>query len=146
MLRGSAIARLDGKGRVKIPAQFRQVIESKYGSDLYITSLDGTFVRIYPLPEWLEVEQKMKAQPSLQPALMRFKEAVTYFGTVATMDKQGRVLIPSQLRERSKLEEEISILGQLTYLDLWNRKTLDDRIASRILTDEDFKVLADLGF
>ena len=62
------------------------------------------------------------------------------------MDKQGRVLIQSQLRERAKMVDDITILGQLSYLDVWNRKALDERISSRTLTDEDLKVLAERGF
>jgi len=146
MLRGSAVARVDDKGRLKIPAQYRQIIESKYGHELFVTSLDGTSVRIYPFPEWLEVEQRLSSLPSLDPTIMRFKEAVTYFGAAASMDKQGRVLIQAQLRERAKLVDDIAILGQLSYLDVWNRKALDERISSRILTDEDLKVLAERGF
>lgn len=146
MLRGSAIARVDDKGRVKIPAQYRQLIESKYGHDLYVTSLDGRFVRIYPFPVWLEVEQRLLDQPSMDPVITRFSEAVTYFGSAATMDRQGRVLIQSHLRERAKIVEEITILGRLRYLDLWNRKTLDERIESRTLTDEDLSVLSERGF
>jgi len=146
MLRGSAVARIDDKGRLKIPAQYRQVIESKYGHELYVTSLDGNSVRIYPFPVWIEVEQKLASLPSLDPTIMRFKEAVTYFGSPATMDKQGRVLIQSQLRERAKMVDDITILGQLSYLDVWNRKALDERISSRTLTDEDLKVLAERGF
>lgn len=146
MLRGSAQARVDDKGRVKVPAHYRQVIESKYGRELYVTSLDGQFVRLYPFPVWLEVEQKLIHQPSFDPTIMRFKEALTYFGSPATMDKQGRVLVQAPLRERAKIVEEVAILGQLSYLDLWNRKTLDDRIKSRSLTDEDLKVLSERGF
>ena len=146
MLRGSAIAKVDDKGRVKIPAQYRQLIESKYGHDLYVTSLDGRFVRIYPFPVWLEVEQRLLDQPSMDPVITRFTEAVTYFGSAATMDRQGRVLIQSHLRERAKIVEEVTILGRLRYLDLWNRKTLDDRIESRTLTDEDLSVLSERGF
>jgi len=146
VLRGSAIARVDDKGRVKIPAQYRQLIESKYGHDLYVTSLDGRFVRIYPFPVWLEVEQRLLDQPSMDPVITRFSEAVTYFGSAATMDRQGRVLIQSHLRERAKIVEEITILGRLRYLDLWNRKTLDERIESRTLTDEDLSVLSERGF
>jgi MraZ protein len=146
VLRGSAIARVDDKGRVKIPAHYRQIIEHSYGHDLYVTSLDGRFVRIYPFPVWLEVEQRLLTQPSMDPVIMRFREAVTYYGSAATMDRQGRVLIQALLRDRAKMVDEIMILGQLRYLDLWNRKTLDERIESRTLTDEDLGVLSERGF
>lgn len=146
MLRGSALARVDEKGRVKIPSQFRQIIEGKYGRDFFVTSLDGQSARIYPLPVWVEIEERLAKQPTFDPIVVRFKEAVTYYGAAATMDGQGRVLIPGTLRERAKIVEEVSILGQLTYLDIWNRKQLDERITSRTFTDEDLKALSDKGF
>ena len=146
MLRGSALARVDEKGRLKIPAQYRQVIEGKYGRDFYVTSLDGGSVRLYPFPVWLEVEARLVTIPSFDPVVSRFKEAVTYYGAVASMDRQGRILVQAQLRERAKIVEEVSILGQLTYLDVWNRKKLDERVTSRTFTDEDLKSLSDRGF
>lgn len=146
MLRGSASAKVDEKGRVKVPAHYRQFIETTYGRDLFVTSLDGQFARIYPLPVWLEIEQKLAAQSSFEPVVMRFREAVTYYGAAAAMDRQGRVLVHPLLRERAGIKDEVSILGQLTYLDLWNRKQLDERIKSRAFTDEDLRVLAGKGF
>ena len=145
MLRGSALARVDEKGRLKIPALFRQSIEGKYGRDFYITSFDGASVRMYPFPEWLEIEQKVQAQPSMEPSVEKFRETVTYFGATASMDKQGRILIQALLRERAKIVDEVAILGQLTYLAVWNRKKLDERIASRTITDEDLKALSGRG-
>lgn len=146
MLRGNAQARVDEKGRLKIPAHFREFIQKKYGSEFYVTSLDGQFARLYPLPVWLDIEGRLETLPTFDPVIMRFKEAVTYYGASATMDKQGRLLIHPQLREKSKIVEEVCLLGQLTYLDVWNRKKLDERVASRTFSDEDLKVLSDRGF
>jgi MraZ protein len=146
VLRGSALARVDEKGRLKIPAHYRQAIEGKYGRDFYVTSLDGHSVRLYPFPVWLDIEQRLLGLPTFDPVVSRFKEAVTYFGATATMDKQGRILVHAPLREKAKIVEEVSILGQLNYLDIWNRKKLDERVASRTFTDEDLKTLSDRGF
>lgn len=146
MLRGSALARVDEKGRLKIPSHYRQIIEGKFGREFYVTSLDGSFVRLYPFPVWLEIETKLLSVPSFDPVVSRFREAVTYYGATASMDKQGRLLVQAPLREKSKIVEEVSILGQLNYLDVWNRKKLDERVASRTFTEEDLKVLSDRGF
>lgn len=146
MLRGSALARVDEKGRLKIPSHYRQIIEGKFGREFYVTSLDGSFVRLYPFPVWLEIEAKLLAVPSFDPVVSRFREAVTYYGATASMDRQGRLLVQAPLREKSKIVEEVSILGQLNYLDVWNRKKLDERVASRTFTEEDLKVLSDRGF
>jgi len=137
---------VDEKGRLKIPSHYRQIIEGKFGREFYVTSLDGSFVRLYPFPVWLEIEAKLLAVPSFDPVVSRFREAVTYYGATASMDRQGRLLVQAPLREKSKIVEEVSILGQLNYLDVWNRKKLDERVASRTFTEEDLKVLSDRGF
>ena len=63
-LRGSAPARIDDKGRLKIPTVFRSLIQDGKGPDVFVTSLDGACVRIYPMPVWLEIEGKLSAVQS----------------------------------------------------------------------------------
>jgi len=146
VLRGRAPATVDAKGRVKIPAHYRQLIEEKCGRDFYVTSTDGLVALLYPLPVWLEIEQRLVAQANSRPSVKKFKSRLSYYGATTAMDRQGRVLIPAHLRQSARLENEVILLGQLNYLEIWNRKQLDERIDSQALTDEDLKVLADLGF
>ena len=67
MFRGNAPARIDDKGRLKVPNAFRSLLESKYGKELFLTSLTGEYVRIYPMPVWLETEEKLGRVPSAHP-------------------------------------------------------------------------------
>lgn len=143
MFRGSSIAHVDEKGRIKIPSQFRQSIETEFGNDFYITSLDGSFARLYPLPAWLEVERWFESQPAFDPDVMHFQETLTYWGSMASMDKQGRILIQGDLRDKAEISGEVKILGQLKYLDVWNRRNLDERIGSYQMTDAKLKALSD---
>jgi MraZ protein len=143
MFRGSAIARVDEKGRVKIPSQFRQFLETQFGNEFYITSLDGNSVRLYPLPVWVEVEKWLLDQPEFDPDVMHFQDALTYYGTTAAMDKQGRLLIQADLRRKAGIVDEVKILGQLRFLDLWNLKRLEERISSYEINDAKLKALSD---
>jgi MraZ protein len=143
VFRGSSVARVDEKGRIKIPTQFRQPIESQFGNEFYITSIDGSFARIYPLPVWVDVEKWLLNQPEFDPDVMHFQEALTYYGSTASMDKQGRILIHADLREKAGIVDEVKILGQLKYLDVWNLKKLDERIGSYEINDEKLKALSD---
>ena len=68
MLRGTYTAKIDDKGRLKIPNAFRALVEEKHGSDLFVTSLTGESVRIYPMPVWIAIEEKMAKVPSTHPA------------------------------------------------------------------------------
>ncbi|MEE3202047.1 MAG: division/cell wall cluster transcriptional repressor MraZ, partial [Acidobacteriota bacterium] len=67
MLRGNFCARIDDKGRLKIPTAFRALIGGKYGEALYVTSVTGESVRIYPMPVWLGIEEKLAKVPSTHP-------------------------------------------------------------------------------
>ena len=145
MLRGSSLTKLDEKGRLKLPAAFRAVLEPKFGSDFYVTSLRGDSVRIYPMDVWLRVEERMARASSLNPSVMRFKNAVNYFGQSSPMDAQGRILVHPLLRERADVRGEVVVLGQQDFLEVWNRAAFEERLQADPLTDADLGALADLG-
>jgi MraZ protein len=145
MLRGSSIAKVDEKGRLKLPAQFRAAIEPVYGVDFFVTSLRGESVRIYPMEAWYRVEEKLSRVSSLGPAVMRFKKFVNYYGQCAAMDGQGRLLIHPLLREKAGIRGEVVVLGQQDYLEVWNRSAFEEQLAGEPLTDSDLETLADLG-
>jgi MraZ protein len=145
MLRGSSLAKLDEKGRLKLPASFRAVLEPKFGPDYYVTSLRGDSVRIYPMEVWLRVEERLARASSLNPSVMRFKNAVNYFGQSSPMDAQGRILVHPLLRERADVRGEVVVLGQQDFLEVWNRSAFEERLHADPLTDADLGALADLG-
>ncbi len=145
MLRGSALAKMDDKGRLKLPASFRALLEPRYGKEFFVTSLRGDSVRIYPLPVWREIEERLARAPSLHPPVMRFKKAVHYYGQEVSMDTQGRLLIPPLLREEAKIDGEVTVLGLQNYLEVWNRAAFVKQLREDPLTDEDLKALAEWG-
>lgn len=145
MLRGSALARVDEKGRLKVPASFRAAIEGSEGSELFVTSLRGDSVRIYPMQVWTRVEDRLSRASAMNPSVMRFKNAVNYYGQTSSIDTQGRVLIHPLLRERAGVGGDVVVLGQQDFLEVWNRSTFEARLASDPLTDADLGVLAELG-
>src|SRR4029453_1612351 len=98
MLRGNYTTRIDVKGRLKVPTEFRRLMEEKHGTEFYITSLTGEYVRIYPLPEWESIEQRLTLLPSMDPAKRKFLDRTNYYGQQTSFDTNGRVLIPSILR------------------------------------------------
>lgn len=145
MFRGNAPARIDDKGRLKVPNAFRALLESKYGRELFLTSLSGEYVRIYPMPVWLELEQKLSEMPSTHPAKLRFLDRVNYFGQLADLDVQGRVLIPVRLREAATMAGDVDVLGQVSYLDVWNHDRFLAKLQREPYTDEDARALSEFG-
>lgn len=145
MLRGNSPAKIDDKGRLKVPNGFRSVIQKDHGSDLFVTSLTGQSVRIYPMPVWLDIETRLGKVPSTHPARQRFLDRVNFYGQVAVLDPQGRVLIQPRLRESALMNGEVDVLGQQSYLEVWNHERLVARLSSEPFTDDDAKALSDFG-
>ena len=145
MLRGNQPATVDDKGRIKIPTSFRSAIRDAYGAEVFLTSVDGKNVRIYPLSVWAAVEERINKIPAMSPARQKFMDRVNYFGHVTTMDKQGRVLIPALLRDEAQMSGEVVVMGQMDYLVVWNHEVFRSRLDSEPLTNEDFEKLAELG-
>jgi MraZ protein len=138
-------ARIDEKGRLKVPNSFRALLESKYGRELFLTSLSGEFVRIYPMPVWLEIERKLTEMPSTHPSRVRFLDRVNYFGQAGELDVQGRIVMPVRLREAATMAGDVDVLGHVTYLDVWNHERLLTKMQREPYTDEDARALAEFG-
>jgi MraZ protein len=145
MLRGSYTARIDVKGRLKVPTEFRRLIEEKHGKDFYITSLTGEYARIYPLPEWEKVEQRLSLLPSMDPTRRRFLDTTNYYGQQATIDGQGRLLIHPLLRKSAELLGDVKVLGYLDYLEVWELDKFKARMLADPYTEEDEAAIARLG-
>jgi MraZ protein len=145
MLRGHHPARVDDKGRLKVPNGFRTLIEAQYGAELFVTSVTGEHVRVYPMAVWLEVERKLQAMPSSHPSRLRFLERVNFYGQAVAMDRQGRVLLPQLLRDSAAMLGDVSVLGVQNHLEVWNLKRLLERFKKEPFTDEDGRVLSEFG-
>ena len=145
MLRGNSPAKIDDKGRLKVPNGFRAVIQKDHGPELFVTSLTGQSVRIYPMPVWVDIERRLAQMPSIHPARLRFLDRVNFYGQVAELDPQGRVLIQPRLRESALMNGEVDVLGQQNYLEVWNHERLVARLSAEPFTDDDMKTLSDFG-
>ena len=145
MLRGNYTARIDTKGRLKVPTLFRRYVEEKYGADIYVTSLTGECVRIYPLPEWESIEQRLALLPSMDPARRKFVDRTSYYGQQSSMDSQGRVLIHTLLRKSAGVVGEVVVIGALNYLEIWEHDKFQQRLLSDPYTEADEAAIARLG-
>jgi MraZ protein len=144
MFRGNHPTRVDEKGRLKVPAEFKRVIDEKYAQKFYITSVDGNIAHVYPFEEWERIEQKLAALSTYNPTKKKFLNRTNYYGQVVEMDGQGRLLIPQILREAAQIRGEVAVLGNLTYLEVRNMEALDKEIKEPF-TDDDIKTLDELG-
>src|SRR5580658_6386653 len=143
-LRGNCPAKVDEKGRLKIPSVFLDELK-EYGNQFYITSTTGETARIYPMKVWNEIEDKLAKLPSTHQTKRKFLLRTSYYGQVVELDGQGRVLMPSVLREKAQTVGDVAVLGALDYLEVINNGRALDQMDKDPYTDEDDKVLGDLG-
>ncbi len=141
MLLGSALVKIDGTGRIKIPGDFSKYIISNYGNELYITSDRGDSVLIYPLPVWKNWLKKVQQSAKNYPVLRKYLNITGYYGKITSIDKKERVLIQSILRERAKLEGELVLIGNIDHLVLWNKEVFEKLNIEKPLTDDDLSFL-----
>ena len=145
MFRGNHPTRVDEKGRLKVPSEFKRVIDEKYAQKFYITSLDGIVAQVYPFEEWERIEQKLASLSTFNPTKKKFLNRTNYYGQVVEMDGQGRLLIPQTLRETAQIRGDVAVLGNLTYLEVRNLEAFRKEIEEQAFTDDDTKTLDELG-
>ena len=107
MFRGNHPTRVDEKGRLKVPAEFKRLIDEKYGTQFYITSLDGKVAEMYPFEEWQRIEEKLAKLSNFNPTKKKFLNRTNYYGQMVEIDGQGRLLIPAVAARTAKIKGEV---------------------------------------
>lgn len=132
MFRGTHEAKVDDKGRLKLPADFMKLVaEKNYGAEFFITSRDGKVAEIWPMQEWEKEEAKKAALPEEDEAKTTWMRVVNFFGGVVEIDKQDRLMLPRKIRERfSLVNVDVVVTGQQRYLMLQVEQEAEQEIAS----------------
>jgi MraZ protein len=143
VFRGNNPAKVDDKGRLKIPSAFKTLLDAANVTELYITSTDGRKAEIWPLPEW-EKREKLLVENSnnLDDAVEKYLNLTSYYGQQVEMDSQSRVVLPQKLRDKGKLDAEVVVLGKLVYLEVQNEKEFEQRLGAYEMTADDRKTVA----
>jgi len=144
MFRGNHPTRVDEKGRLKVPAEFKRTVDEKYGAQFYITSRDGKIAEIYPFEEWQRIEEKLAKLSNFNPAKKNFLTRTNYYGQLVEIDGQGRLLIPQILREAAEIKGEVAVMGMLTHLVVRNMEAIRAEVKAPF-TEEDEKTLNEAG-
>jgi MraZ protein len=142
VFRGNNPAKVDDKGRLKIPSGFKTLLDAANVTQLYITSTDGRSAEIWPLPEWEKQEKQLAEQSTLDDAVQKYLNLTSYYGQQVEMDNQARVVLPQKLRDKGKLNAEVVVLGKLIYLEVQNEKEFEERVLASELTAEERKAVA----
>jgi MraZ protein len=140
-MRGNYQARVDEKGRVKIPAAFLEELR-EFGNKFYVTSENGDYARVYPMKAWNAIEAKLEKLPSYNRAKQKFLTQTNYYGQTVEMDAQGRILMPPILREAAQTRGDVFVMGSLDHLQIWNNARFAEMRKASVLSPED---LSELG-
>jgi MraZ protein len=144
MFRGNHPAKVDEKGRLKLPAAFKQLVDAKTITQFYVTSTDGESAQIWPLKDWEEREEKLTSAAD-DESVEKYLSLTSFYGQQVEMDNQGRVLVPQILRAAAGLDDEdAAVIGMGLYIEVQNRKRCEAKVAATKLTAEDRARLAQL--
>src|SRR3990167_882454 len=128
MFRGLAESHVDAKGRVAIPSRYRDIIQKEAGGMVVVTiDVEAPCLLLYPYPQWEKIEQKLETLPSFHPVTRRIQRLLIGHATELEVDRSGRILIPSLLREYAHLGQTVTWVGQVNKIEIWGKQWNDAR-------------------
>ncbi len=121
MFRGRFEYSADVKGRLSVPAKFREVLSAQYDERLVITNFDGC-LWAYPMAEWAKIEEKVAALPQMKEEVKAFQRFFISAATECPIDKAGRILLPPTLRDYAGIQRDVVLVGMVKRIEIWARE------------------------
>jgi MraZ protein len=145
MFRGNHPAKVDEKGRLKLPSAFKQLVDVTNVEQFYVTSTDGESAQVWPLPDWEKREAQLAESSEMEEAVQKYLSLTSYYGQQVEMDAQARILLPQILRSAAGLDDEDAVvIGMGAYIAVHNRKRFEQTVVPNRLTAEDKAKLAEI--
>ncbi len=145
MFRGNHPAKVDEKGRLKLPSAFKQLVDAGSVAQFYVPSPAGRSAEVWPLPEWEKREEQLADASEMDEAVKKYLSLTSYYGQQVEMDSQGRVLLPQILRSAAGLDDQDAVvIGMRTYIEVHNRKAFEASLTVNALTSEDRGKMAEI--
>lgn len=145
MFRGRFVHQIDSKGRLSVPSRFREVLSSQFDERVIVTNFDEC-LWAYPVPEWQELERKVAALPQFMDEVKALQRVFISAAAECTVDRQGRLLVPSSLRDYAGLGRDVVIVGMTRRFEIWAKERWDTAFASAQVRLEGMGAkLAELG-
>ena len=142
MFRGSNSVTLDARGRMALPARFRQVVLEHCDGHVVITiDLHERCLLLYPLPQWEQIESGLQSLANIRPSARAIQRLLIGHATDVQLDGHGRALLPPTLREFAGLEKRLIVFGIGNKVEIWSEERWREReensraIASEVTSD-----------
>ena len=142
MFRGQFTHAIDEKGRLSIPAKFREALREE--KTLVLTTAES-YLTVYPLHEWRAVEDRLRANPKFKREQRDFLRFVYSSAEDVDLDGQGRILIPQGLRQRAGIGRDVIIIGMMDTIEIWDKARWEAKLASAPPPEELSARLGELG-
>lgn len=138
MFRGVSHVSIDAKGRMAVPVRYRDQLMQHCNGEVVVTiDTEENCLLLYPLPAWNDVERKIEALPTFNPAARRIQRLLIGHATDIQMDGSGRLLLPAPLREYARMDKKLVLLGQINKIELWSESHWMERRELMISDRED---------
>jgi MraZ protein len=124
MFTGSYFHTMDNKGRVSIPARYREILKDRKDRQIILTNFGG-YVLAFPQSEWSKIEAKFAEQPLFRKDLRNFQRFLISGVEECLLDRQGRILVPPNLRDYARLSREVCLVGAIRCFEIWDRSTFE---------------------
>ena len=121
MFRGSSYHTIDAKGRIIVPARFRDIIRASGTDGVMVSRMDGALVA-YPFDEWNKIEARILSLAEKSDTMRRFRRVFIGGAFACPCDRQERILVPPALRGYAQLERDIVLAGVLDHFEVWSRE------------------------
>ena len=144
---GSHAVKVDDKGRLKLPSLVKDRLAEQYGKEAsyFVTSLNGQTVQIYPLAEWQRIDDTLAQGPRFDRLKDKFLFQANRYGGEATVDEQGRLLIPAKLRDSAGMRGEVVLFWQSNHIAVYSQARYDAEAGKNDLTEQDYQDLSKFG-
>jgi MraZ protein len=142
MFRGNHPAKVDEKGRLKVPSAFKQLLDAQHVTQFYVTSADGKSAEIWPLPEWEKREAQLAEDSTMNDAVQKYLNLTSYYGQQVEMDNQARIVLPQILRGTAKLNAEVAVMGKISYLEVHNLSQFEEALPGNAMSADDRRAVA----
>lgn len=146
MFRGRFEHAIDDKGRLSIPAKYRDILKRRKERELVLVDLlVHAYIAAYPIKTWEQIEQNLLSKGNSDRQFWEYARRVSASAVESPIDNQGRILIPSQFREKAELRRDVVIVGVLDKIEIWSSERWASFFAQERAPDDYAGRLAELG-